>query len=144
MSETLSPAALAALLLDSSCRALAHPGRRAIIRLLADCGPLSMRRLRASFPGVTRSALSQQLALLQQAGLLSALPRQRRTAPDSKLPLEQQALQALAQSAVDGREQHYALNLHVLAVTAAWLNSCLTEAGYAGPAAGVSNASSAV
>src|SRR5690606_6016589 len=101
-------AELAALLLDYACRALAHPGRRAVVELLARHGPLSLSRLRASFPHVPRSSLKEQLTQLQDYGLITALPRQRRLPPAKDAPPELRALSELAQSAVDGRQQRYA------------------------------------
>ena len=113
------------LLFDAACRALAHPGRRAVIRLLAEYGPLSMRQLRASFAGVPRSTLREQLAQLQQCGLVMALPRQRRLPPSRTALPELRALSELAQMGVDGREQHWALCPAGLALLHCWLGKCL-------------------
>jgi DNA-binding transcriptional ArsR family regulator len=118
--------------LDAVCLALAHPGRRAIVRLLAQSGPCSAGRIAAHFPGVTRSAVSQHLRHLERAGLLRCLPLVRRSPlPPGALP-EVRALQALAQCAVDGRVRRYAVEPQLLGDLAGWLAGCGPAVLYSG------------
>lgn len=51
--------------------ALADPTRRAVLRAVADDGPLSATELAARLP-VTRQAVAKHLDLLRAAGLVSA------------------------------------------------------------------------
>jgi DNA-binding transcriptional ArsR family regulator len=81
--------------------ALADPTRRAILAALAADGPSTATELAARLP-ITRQAVAKHLALLADAGLLTAEPGERRrvryrlrTAP---VQIAQQFLAALAHS----------------------------------------------
>src|SRR6201984_3777667 len=57
--------------------ALADPTRRAILAALASAGPATATDL-ASRPPITRQAIAKHLALLAEAGLVTAEPGERR------------------------------------------------------------------
>ena len=57
--------------------ALADPTRRAILAALASGGPATATDLAARLP-ITRQAIAKHLALLAQAGLVTAAPGERR------------------------------------------------------------------
>ena len=54
---------------DEALRAIAEPRRRAILRLVA-AEELAAGEVAAAFDGVTRTAISQHLAVLKHAGLV--------------------------------------------------------------------------
>lgn len=54
---------------DEALRAIAEPRRRAILRLVSS-GELAAGEIAAAFDGVTRTAISQHLAVLKNAGLI--------------------------------------------------------------------------
>jgi DNA-binding transcriptional ArsR family regulator len=57
--------------------ALADPTRRAILATLASGGPATATDLAARLP-ITRQAIAKHLALLAEAGLVTAVPGERR------------------------------------------------------------------
>ena len=69
MPDRLTPEQLMSHQLDVAWTALADGTRRSIIRRLAD-GPLAVSALAAELP-VTRSAVSQHLKVLKEAGLVT-------------------------------------------------------------------------
>lgn len=52
-------------------KALANPYRQAVVRLLARHGELTVGEILTSVPGITQSALSQHLAILRDAEVVS-------------------------------------------------------------------------
>jgi DNA-binding transcriptional ArsR family regulator len=79
--------------------ALADPTRRAILAALAAAGPATATDLAASLP-ITRQAIAKHLALLAEAGLVTAEPGERRRVRyrlrSAPMQLAQQFLAALA------------------------------------------------
>ncbi|GAA1270569.1 metalloregulator ArsR/SmtB family transcription factor [Saccharothrix xinjiangensis] len=57
--------------------ALADPSRRAVLAALAEVGPSTATDLAARLP-ITRQAIAKHLALLTEAGLVTAEPGERR------------------------------------------------------------------
>ena len=80
-------------------RALADPTRRAILAALASAGPATATDLAARLP-ITRQAIAKHLALLAQAGLVTAEPGERRRVRyrvrSTPMQVAQQFLAALA------------------------------------------------
>jgi len=85
--------------------ALADPSRRAILASLAAGGPATATDLAARLP-ITRQAIAKHLALLTEAGLLTAEPGERRRVryrlSSAPIQVAQQFLAALARD-WDGR-----------------------------------------
>src|SRR5260370_5488287 len=79
--------------------ALADPSRRAILAELAAAGPATATDLAARLP-ITRQAISKHLALLAEAGLVTAEPGERRRVRyrlhSAPIQVAQQFLAALA------------------------------------------------
>ena len=79
--------------------ALADPRRRAILAALAAGGPATATDLAARLP-ITRQAIAKHLALLAEAGLLTAEPGERRRVryrlQSAPMQVAQQFLAALA------------------------------------------------
>ncbi len=79
--------------------ALADPSRRAILAALAADGPATATDLAASLP-ITRQAIAKHLALLAEAGLVTAEPGERRRVRyrlrSAPMRVAQQFLAALA------------------------------------------------
>jgi len=79
--------------------ALADPTRRAILAALASGGPATATDLAARLP-ITRQAIAKHLALLAQAGLVTAEPGERRRVRyrvrSAPMQVAQQFLAALA------------------------------------------------
>ena len=79
--------------------ALADPTRRAILAALASGGPATATDLAARLP-ITRQAVAKHLALLAEAGLVTAEPGERRRVRyrlrSAPMQLAQQFLAALA------------------------------------------------
>jgi DNA-binding transcriptional ArsR family regulator len=79
--------------------ALADPTRRAILAALASGGPATATDLAARLP-ITRQAIAKHLALLAQAGLVTAEPGERRRVryrvQSAPMQVAQQFLAALA------------------------------------------------
>jgi DNA-binding transcriptional ArsR family regulator len=79
--------------------ALADPSRRAILAALASRGPATATDLAARLP-ITRQAIAKHLALLAEAGLVSAEPGERRRVRyrlhSAPMQVAQQFLAALA------------------------------------------------
>jgi DNA-binding transcriptional ArsR family regulator len=79
--------------------ALADPSRRAILAALASGGPATATDLAGRLP-ITRQAIGKHLALLVEAGLLTAEPGERRRVRyrlrSAPMQLAQQFLAALA------------------------------------------------
>src|SRR5215469_7685483 len=79
--------------------ALADPSRRAILAALAAGGPATATDLAARLP-ITRQAIAKHLALLTEAGLLTAEPGERRRVryrlQSAPMQVAQQFLAALA------------------------------------------------
>jgi DNA-binding transcriptional ArsR family regulator len=79
--------------------ALADPSRRAILAELASAGPVTATDLAASLP-ITRQAIAKHLALLADAGLVTAEPGERRRVRyrlhSAPMQVAQQFLAALA------------------------------------------------
>ena len=79
--------------------ALADPSRRSILAVLASRGPATATDLAASLP-ITRQAIAKHLALLAQAGLVTAEPGERRRVRyrlrSAPMQVAQQFLAALA------------------------------------------------
>jgi DNA-binding transcriptional ArsR family regulator len=79
--------------------ALADPSRRAILAELAAAGPATATDLAARLP-ITRQAIAKHLALLTEAGLVSAQPGERRRVryrlQSAPMLVAQQFLAALA------------------------------------------------
>ena len=85
--------------------ALADPSRRAILAALASGGPATATDLAGQLP-ITRQAIAKHLALLTDAGLVTAAPGERRRIRyqlrSAPMQLAQQFLAALARD-WDGR-----------------------------------------
>ena len=64
-------------MVDAVFSALSDPTRRAVIRSLSAGGPFTATELASRLP-VTRQAVSKHLALLEEAGLVSAATEGRR------------------------------------------------------------------
>jgi DNA-binding transcriptional ArsR family regulator len=79
--------------------ALADPSRRAILAALASGGPATATDLAARLP-ITRQAIAKHLALLTEAGLVTAEPGERRRVRyrlhSAPMKVAQQFLAALA------------------------------------------------
>src|SRR5258708_8790744 len=79
--------------------ALADPSRRAILAALASGGPATATDLAGRLP-ITRQAIAKHLALLAEAGLVTAGPGERRRVRDllrsAPLQVAQQFLAALS------------------------------------------------
>jgi DNA-binding transcriptional ArsR family regulator len=79
--------------------ALADPTRRVILAALAAAGPATATDLAAGLP-ITRQAIAKHLALLAQAGLVTAEPGERRRVRyrlrSAPMQVAQQFLAALA------------------------------------------------
>ncbi len=79
--------------------ALADPSRRAILAALAASGPATATDLAARLP-ITRQAIAKHLALLSEAGLVTAEPGERRRVRyrlrSAPMRVAQQFLAALA------------------------------------------------
>src|SRR6516225_598507 len=79
--------------------ALADPSRRAILAALASGGPATATDLAAGLP-ITRQAIAKHLALLAEAGLVTAEPGERRRVRyrlrSAPMQVAQQFLAALA------------------------------------------------
>ena len=79
--------------------ALADPSRRAILAALASGGPATATDLARRLP-ITRQAIAKHLALLTEAGLVTAEPGERRRVryrlQSAPMQLAQQFLAALA------------------------------------------------
>ena len=79
--------------------ALADPTRRAILAALASRGPATATELAIDLP-ITRQAIAKHLALLAQAGLVTAEPGERRRVRyrlrSAPMQVAQQFLAALA------------------------------------------------
>lgn len=79
--------------------ALADPTRRAILAALASAGPATATDLTAQLP-ITRQGIAKHLALLAEAGLVTAEPGERRRVryrlQSTPMQLAQQFLAALA------------------------------------------------
>ena len=99
--------------------ALADPTRRAILAALAAGGPATATDLATRLP-ITRQAIAKHLALLAEAGLVSAEPGERRRVRfrlrSAPMQLAQQFLAALAR---DWDRQLGALQDHLHAAVAA-------------------------
>jgi DNA-binding transcriptional ArsR family regulator len=106
--------------LDRVCAALSHAGRRAILRVLAEYGPLTAGQLAACFPDFARQTVSQHLRVLHGAGLVEALrlrriPRGQCSTPESRM------LALVEAASVDGRQLRYRYVPHVADIVALWL-----------------------
>jgi DNA-binding transcriptional ArsR family regulator len=79
--------------------ALADPTRRAILAALASAGPATATELASRLP-ITRQAIAKHLALLAEAGLVTAQPGERRRVRyrlrSAPMQVAQQFLAALA------------------------------------------------
>ena len=79
--------------------ALADPSRRAVLATLAASGPATVTELAARLP-ITRQAVAKHLALLADAGLVTAQPGERRRVRyrlrSAPMRVAQQFLAALA------------------------------------------------
>jgi DNA-binding transcriptional ArsR family regulator len=99
--------------------ALADPSRREILAALAASGPATATDLATRLP-ITRQAIAKHLALLAEAGLVSAEPGERRRVRyrlrSAPMQVAQQFLAALAR---DWDRQLDALQEHLNAVAAA-------------------------
>ena len=92
--------------------ALADPRRRAILAALASGGPATATDLAARLP-ITRQAIAKHLALLTDAGLVTAEPGERRRVRyrlrSAPMKVAQQFLAALARdwdSPLDALKEH--------------------------------------
>jgi DNA-binding transcriptional ArsR family regulator len=92
--------------------ALADPSRRAILAALASGGPATATDLAGRLP-ITRQAIAKHLALLTEAGLVTAEPGERRRVryrlQSGPMQLAQQFLAALARdwdSPLDALRDH--------------------------------------
>jgi DNA-binding transcriptional ArsR family regulator len=99
--------------------ALADPSRRAILAALASGGPATATDLAARLP-ITRQAIAKHLALLTDAGLVTAEPGERRRVryrlQSAPIQVAQQFLAALAR---DWDRQLGALQEHLNAAITA-------------------------
>ena len=96
--------------------ALADPTRRAILAALASAGPTTATDLAGRLP-ITRQAIAKHMALLAEAGLVTAEPGERRRVRyrlrSAPMQVAQQFLAALARdwdSPLDALKDH--LNQH--------------------------------
>jgi DNA-binding transcriptional ArsR family regulator len=96
--------------------ALADPSRRAILSALASAGPATATDLAGRLP-ITRQAIAKHLALLAEAGLVTAEPGERRRVRyrlrSAPMQVAQQFLAALARDwdgPLDALQDH--LNQH--------------------------------
>ena len=92
--------------------ALADPSRRAILAALASGGPATATDLASQLP-ITRQAIAKHVALLAEAGLLTAEPGERRRVryrlQSAPMQVAQQFLAALARdwdSQLDALKDH--------------------------------------
>ena len=92
--------------------ALADPSRRAILAALASGGPATATDLASQLP-ITRQAIAKHVALLAEAGLLTAEPGERRRVryrlQSAPMQMAQQFLAALARdwdSQLDALKDH--------------------------------------
>jgi DNA-binding transcriptional ArsR family regulator len=92
--------------------ALADPSRRAILAALASGGPATATDLAARLP-ITRQAIAKHLALLAEAGLVTAEPGERRRVRyrlrSAPMQVAQQFLAALARDwdrPLEGLQEH--------------------------------------
>jgi len=92
--------------------ALADPTRRAILAVLASAGPATATDLAVRLP-ITRQAIAKHLALLAEAGLVTAQPAERRRVRyrlcSAPMRVAQQFLAALARdwdSPLDALKEH--------------------------------------
>ena len=92
--------------------ALADPTRRAILAALASRGPATATDLAADLP-ITRQAIAKHLAMLAEAGLVTAEPGERRRVRyrlrSAPMQVAQQFLAALARdwdSRLDALKDH--------------------------------------
>jgi DNA-binding transcriptional ArsR family regulator len=92
--------------------ALADPSRRAILAALASGGPATATDLAVRLP-ITRQAIAKHLALLGEAGLVTAEPGERRRVRyrlrSAPMQMAQQFLAALARdwdSSLDALRDH--------------------------------------
>ena len=92
--------------------ALADPSRRTILAALASGGPATATDLAARLP-ITRQAIAKHLALLTEAGLVTAEPGERRRVryrlQSAPMQIAQQFLAALARdwdSPLDALKAH--------------------------------------
>ena len=98
--------------LDATFTALADPTRRAILAALAVDGPATATDLAGRLP-ITRQAIAKHLALLAEAGLVTAQPGERRRVRyrlrSAPMQVAQQFLAALARdwdSPLDALKDH--------------------------------------
>ena len=98
--------------LDATFAALADPTRRAILAALAADGPATATDLAGRLP-ITRQAIAKHLALLAEAGLVTAEPGERRRVRyllrSAPMRVAQQFLAALARdwdSQLDALKDH--------------------------------------
>jgi len=75
--------------------ALADPSRRAILAALSTGGPATATDLAGRLP-ITRQGIAKHLALLSEAGLVTAEPGERRRVRSAPMRVAQQFLAALA------------------------------------------------
>jgi len=84
---------------EQVCGALGDPSRRAVLASLAASGPATVTELAARLP-ITRQAIAKHLALLAEAGLVTAEPGERRRVRyrlrSAPMQVAQQFLAALA------------------------------------------------
>lgn len=138
---TARQAAAPKLVLDAVGAALSHPGRRAILELLACHGPLSPGEIAQAFPAARRTTVSRQLTVLRHAGLLSVARRTRQVIHAGDSP-EARALKLLDQAG-PGSALLYTLRREPLALLGLWLQARIWPEGSAPdtpepPAAGYS------
>jgi predicted ArsR family transcriptional regulator len=104
--------------LDAAFATLAHPGRRAILHLLAESGPLRANQIAGEFPRVTPGAVRQHLCRLRRAGLVQS--RQASSIGDHGHDGGMVAL-ALQGRMPDGRDVWYSLSERALELLSAEL-----------------------
>jgi len=104
--------------------ALSDPTRRAILAALAAAGPATATDLAASLP-ITRQAIAKHLALLAEAGLVTAEPGERRRVRyqvrSAPMQVAQQFLAALARDwdgPLDALKDHLDRSAHPPAIPA--------------------------
>ncbi len=107
--------------------ALADPSRRAILAALASGGPATATDLATGLP-ITRQAIAKHLALLVEAGLVTAEPGERRRVRyrlrSAPMQVAQQFLAALAR---DWDGQFDALKGHLDALAAGEPSTSINE-----------------
>src|SRR5450755_4113665 len=103
--------------------ALADPSRRAILAALASGGPATATDLAGRLP-ITRQAIAKHLALLAEAGLVTAEPGERRRVRyrlrSAPMQVAQQFLAALARDwdgPLEALQEHLDRSARVLATT---------------------------